>query len=111
MISSNAPAHISPVPSSNDFLLIWTPNHDARAPMNGHRHTVLACISPDGGRCWPHARRKVLVHDPAHNTDYPAVFFQGREAWIALRQSDDPVVIKGRISTGLMRVPLSWFFS
>jgi hypothetical protein len=45
------------------------------------------------------------------NTDYPAVFFQGHEAWITLRQSDDPVVIKCRMSTGLMRVPLTWLYS
>lgn len=109
--SPNAPAHLSRLPGSDDLLLVWTPNYEARAPMNGHRHTLLACVSSDGGRSWPHARRRVLVHDPARNTDYPAVFFHGRDAWIALRQSDDPIVIKGRMSTGLMRVPLAWFYS
>jgi len=109
--SPNAPAHLSRLPGSSDLLLVWTPNYDARAPMNGHRHTVLAGMSSDGGRSWPHARRRVLVHDPARNTDYPAVFFHGAEAWILLRQSDHPEVIKGRMSTVLMRVPLAWFTS
>jgi hypothetical protein len=109
--SPNAPAHLSRVPGSDDLLLVWTPNYDARAPMNGHRHTLQACISTDGGRSWPHARRKVLVDDPARNTDYPAVFVHGTEAWIAVRQSDHAEVIKGRMSTCLMRVPLSWFYS
>lgn len=109
--SPNAPAHLSRLPGSNDLLLVWTPNYHARVPMNGHRHTVLACISSDGGRSWPHARRKVLVADPTRNTDYPAVFFHGTEAWIALRQSDHAEVIKGRMSTCLMRVPLAWFYS
>lgn len=109
--SPNAPAHLSRLPGTDDLLLVWTPNYDARAPMNGHRHTVLACVSTDGGRSWPHANRKILVHDSSRNTDYPAVFFHGDEAWIALRQSDHAEVIKGRMSTGLMRVPLSWFYS
>lgn len=109
--SPNAPAHLSRLPGSDHLLLVWTPNYDARAPMNGHRHTLLACVSTDGGRSWPHARRRVLVHDPSRNTDYPAVFFHGDEAWIALRQSDHPEVIKGRMSTCLMRVPLPWLTS
>jgi len=78
--------------------------------MNGRRHTLLACVSTDGGRSWPHSRRKILVHDPARNTDYPAVYFHFEEAWIALRQSDHAEVIKGRMSTVLMRVPLEWFY-
>ncbi|MSU73451.1 MAG: exo-alpha-sialidase [Opitutus sp.] len=109
--SPSAPAHLSRLPNSDNLLLVWTPNYDARAPMNGHRHTVLACVSTDGGRSWPHARRKVLVHDPSRNTDYPAVFFHGSEFWIGLRQSDHPEVIKGRMSTCLMRVPVAWFRS
>ncbi len=106
--SPSAPAHLSRLPNSDDLLLVWTSNYDARAPMNGHRHTMLACVSTDGGRSWPHARRKVLVHDPSRNTDYPAVFVHGSEIWIAPRQSDHPQVIKGRMSTCLMRVPLTW---
>jgi len=109
--SPNAPAHLSRLPGSDHLLLVWTPNYDARAPMNGHRHTLLACISTDGGRSWPHARRRVLVHDPSRNTDYPAVFFHRDEAWLVLRQSDHPEVIKGRMSTCLMRLPLSFLTS
>jgi hypothetical protein len=106
--SPNAPAHLSRIPGTDVLLLVWTPNYHARTPMNGHRHSLLACVSTDGGRSWPHLHRKVLVHDPARNTDYPAVFYRGSEAWIALRQSDHHEVIKGRMSTGLMRVPLAW---
>jgi len=109
--SPNAPAHLSRLPESDQLLLVWTPNYDSRAPMNGHRHTLLACISTDGGHSWPHDRRKVLVHDTTRNTDYPAVLFHAGEAWIALRQSDHSGVIQGRMSTVLMRLPLSWFSS
>jgi sialidase-1 len=107
--SPSAPAHLSRIPGTNALLLVWTPNYDARAPMNGDRHTLLACVSTDGGRSWPHPRRKVLVHDETRNTDYPAVHYRGDEAWIVARQSDQPRVIQGRMSTCLMRVPLNWF--
>jgi hypothetical protein len=111
VISPSAPAHLSRLPGTNDLLLVWTPNYDARAPMNGHRHTLMACVSTDGGRSWPHSRRKILVHDPSCNTDYPAVLHRGDEVWIAVRQSDHPTVIQGRMSTCLMRVPTRWLYS
>ena len=53
------------------------------------------------------ARRKIPIHDLTRKTDYPAVYFHGEESWIALRQSDHTEVIKGRMSTSLMRVPLN----
>jgi sialidase-1 len=109
--SPNAPAHLSRLPGSDHLLLVWTPNYDARAPMNGHRHTLLAGLSTDGGRSWPHPRRKILLHDPSRNTDYPAVSFHGDEVWIVVRQSDHPEVIQGRMSTGLIRLPLRWLLS
>jgi sialidase-1 len=109
--SPSAPAHLSRIPESSDLLAVWNPHYDANEPMNGHRHILLACVSSDGGRSWPQVRRKVLVHDSSCNTDYPAVFFHGREAWITMRRSDHPEVIKGRMSTCLMRVPLPWFYS
>lgn len=109
--SPNAPAHLSRFPRSDDLLLVWTPNYHARAPMNGHRHTLLAAVSTDGGRSWPHARRKVLLHDPSRNTDYPAVLHRDGEIWITVRQSDHPEVIKGRMSTFLIRIPPAWFYA
>jgi sialidase-1 len=109
--SPSAPAHLSRIPGSSDLLLVWNPHYRATEPMNGHRHTLLACISSDGGRSWPHVRRKILVQDPARNTDYPAVFYHGNEAWIVARHSDHAEVIKGRMSSELLRVPLTWFYS
>lgn len=106
--SPSAPAHLSRIPNSSELLLVWNPHYDAAEPMNGHRHTLLACVSPDGGRSWPAERRKVLVQDPGRNTDYPAVFYHGNEAWIVARQSDHAEVIKGRMSSVLLRVPLAW---
>lgn len=108
--SPSAPAHLSRIPGTSELLLVWNPHYDATEPMNGHRHTLVACVSTDGGRSWPHARRKVLVRDRARNTDYPAVHFRENEVWITVRLSDHPEVIKGRMSTCLMRVPLSWFY-
>jgi sialidase-1 len=110
--SPSAPAHLSRIPGTNNLLLVWTSNYNAEAPMNGDRHTLVACVSTDGGHSWPHVRRKILVYDTARNTDYPAVFYHdNREVWIVVRQSDQPRVIQGKMSTCLMRVPLAWLDS
>jgi sialidase-1 len=105
--SPSAPAHLSRIPGSSELLLVWTPHYDAAEPMNGHRHSLVACISTDGGRSWPAERRKVLVEDSSRNTDYPAVFYRDAEAWIVARQSDRAEVIQGRMSSVLLRVPLN----
>lgn len=109
VISPVAPAHLSRIPGTDHLLLLWTSDFNARAGLFGARNTIMACISRDGGESWPHASRKVLVHDPEHSVDYPSVLYRGREVWITLRTSTGKGVLQGRTSTQLMRVPLSWF--
>jgi hypothetical protein len=109
VISPVAPAHISRLPGSDDLLLLWTSDYDAKAQLSGQRNTIMACVSHDGGESWPHERRKVLVHDPKHSVDYPSVLYRGDEAWITLRTSTGPRILQGQTSTQLMRVPLAWF--
>lgn len=111
VVSPVAPAHISRLPGSSDLLLLWTSSYDARAPLAGERHTIMACISSDDGRSWPHARRKVLVHDDDRSIDYPALLYRGREAWVALRVSTGRGVLGGLTSTCIMRVPIAWFYA
>jgi len=111
VVSPVAPAHISRLPGTNDLLLLWTSDYDARARLSGERHTITSCISSDGGASWPHARQKVLAHTPEHSLDYPSLLYRGNEAWITLRTSTGKGVLQGRTSTQLMRVPLSWFRS
>jgi sialidase-1 len=109
VISPVAPAHLSRLPGSDDLLLLWTSSFDVRAPLFGRRNTVMACVSSDGGATWPHVRRKLLAHDPAHSVDYPSLLYKGGEAWITLRTSTQAGVLGGLTSTQLMRVPLAWF--
>lgn len=109
LISPLAPANLTRIPGTNKLLMVWTPNYDAAAGMMGRRNTIMACISDDGGRTWPHGKRKVLIHDPARSIDYPSVMYRGDEVWISLRVSSGPGVLQGRTGTGLMRVPLRWF--
>ena len=109
LISPLAPANLTRIPGTNKLLMVWTPNYDSGAGMMGRRNTIMACISDDGGRTWPHAKRKVLIHDPARSIDYPSVMYRGDEVWISLRVSSGPGVLQGRTGTGLMRVPLRWF--
>ncbi len=109
VVSPVAPAHISRIPGTNDLLLLWTSDYDAKVRLSGDRNTISACVSSDGGASWPHARRKVLAHDPGRSIDYPSVLYRGNEAWITLRVSIGKGVLQGRTSTELMRVPLTWF--
>jgi hypothetical protein len=109
VVSPVAPAHISRLPDSNDLLLLWTSDYDAKARLSGERHTIMACVSSDGGASWPQERRKVLAHDPARSVDYPSVLYKNGEAWITLRISTGKGVLQGLTSTSLMRVPLAWF--
>lgn len=109
VVSPVAPAHLSRLPGSDDLLLLWTSDYDAKARLAGERHTIMACVSSDGGASWPHTRRKVLVHDPDHSVDYPSVLYRGAEAWITLRTSTGRGILQGQTSTQLMRVPLAWF--
>jgi hypothetical protein len=109
VVSPVAPAHISRIPGTNDLLLLWTSDYDAKVRLSGDRNTISACVSSDGGASWPHARRKVLAHDPGRSIDYPSVLYRGNEAWITLRVSTGKGVLQGRTSTELMRVPLAWF--
>jgi Neuraminidase (sialidase) len=109
VVSPVAPAHISRIPGTDDLLLLWTADYDAKARLSGERHTIMACVSSDGGASWPHARRKVLAHDLDHSVDYPSVLYRGQEAWITLRTSTGSGILQGKTSTQLMRVPLSWF--
>lgn len=109
VISPVAPAHLSRLPGSDDLLLLWTSDYDAKARLSGRRNTIMACVSRDGGESWPHDRRKVLIHDPERSIDYPSVLYRGNEAWITLRVSTGRGILQGRTSTQLMRVPLAWF--
>jgi sialidase-1 len=111
VVSPVAPAHLSRIPGTNDLLLLWTSDFNSKAGLFGERHTIMACVSSDGGASWPHARRKLLVQDLTRSIDYPSVLYRGREAWITLRISTGQGVLAGLTSTGLMRVPLSWFQS
>lgn len=109
VVSPVAPAHISRIPGTSDLLLLWTSDYDAKARLSGERHTIMACLSSDGGRSWPHERRKLLAHDPGQSLDYPSLLYKGNEAWITLRRSTGKGVLAGFTSTSLMRVPLAWF--
>lgn len=111
IISPVAPAHISRIPNTSDLLMLWTSDYDAKAPLSGERHTLMSCVSRDGGRSWPHANRKILVQDFSRSIDYPSVLYRGAEAIITLRVSSGSGILEGLTSTCLTRVPLHWFYA
>jgi sialidase-1 len=108
LTSPLAPANLTRIPGTNKLLMVWTPNYESDAPMMGKRNTIMVCVSEDGGRSWPHAKRKILLYDPDKSTDYPSVLFHQKEAWITLRVSSGPGVLQGLTGTALVRVPLNW---
>lgn len=110
VISPLAPAQVTRIPGSDQLLMVWTPNWEAAGRMMGKRNTIMAAISDDGGLTWPHARRKILLHDARASTDYPSVMHHNGEVWITLRVSSGPGILQGQTGTALMRVPLGWFF-
>lgn len=110
VISPQAPAHLSRIPDSNDLLLVWTPNYNLQENLSGRCNTIMACVSIDGEKTWPHNKRKVLIDDCEHAVDYPAVMYEGKEVWITLRYSSVSNIIEGLTSTGLMKVPLKWLY-
>lgn len=108
LTSPLAPANLSRLPGTDKLLMVWTPNYESAKGMMGKRNTIAVCVSTDGGRSWPPARRKILIHDPTKSTDYPSVLFHGEEVWITLRVSGGPGVLQGLTGTALVRVPLKW---
>ncbi len=111
VVSPVAPAHLSRIPGTNDLLLLWTSDFEVKKPLFGERHTIMACVSSDGGASWPHARRKLLVHKGDQGIDYPSVLYKGSEAWITLRKSGGRGILSGETTTDLVRVPVAWFQS
>lgn len=109
LISPLAPANLSRIPGTDKLLMIWTPNYESGAGMMGKRNTIMAAVSDDGGRTWPQAKRKILLHDLSASSDYPSVLYHNGEAWITLRVSSGSRILQGQTGTALMRVPLDWF--
>jgi sialidase-1 len=108
LISPLAPANLTRIPGTNKLLMVWTPNYEFAKGLMGRRNTIAVCVSDDGGRSWPVARRKILIHDPGKSTDYPSVLYHRDEVWITLRVSSGSGVLQGLTGTALVRVPLRW---
>lgn len=110
VISPQAPAHLSRIPDTSDLLLVWTPLYSVREHLGGRRTALMVAISKDNGVSWPHEQRKLLINDPNHAVDYPAILYRKNELWIAFRYSTTPNILKGLTSTALMKVPIEFIY-
>lgn len=108
--SPQAPSHLTRIPGTDDLLLVWTADYDATKSLGGKRKTLMACVSRDGGRSWPHAMRKVIaVADDTCQFDYPAVLYYDDTVWLSFRQHLDRPD-GHHIRSGLMQIPLRWLY-
>jgi sialidase-1 len=105
-----APASIKRMPNSSDLLAVWD-DHSGRFPyatdakdnIKG-RAPLVAGISHDGGKTWP--IRKVIEGDIHGQFSYTAIYFVGREAWIAYNAEDRTTPHLGTLR--MRRLALDW---
>lgn len=77
ILSPEAPATLTKIPSTGDLLLIWNDHFDKpeeyrlkRPPI---RNPLTVAISRDDGRTWE--RKKIIENEPGHAYCYTAVAF------------------------------------
>lgn len=110
VISPQAPAHLSVIPSTGDLLLLWTPDYNLSEHLSGKRKKIMSCVSTDGGKSWNHTNRKTIVEIPGCSVDYPAVMHMNGNVWVTFRQSSTDEISGGKTSSNLMIIPQEWFY-
>jgi hypothetical protein len=102
--SPTSPASIRQIPGSNDLLAIYN-DHSGRFPFTKAKRTPLvAAISGDGGKTWPHAR--LLEPDPDGWYCYTAIHFVGDAVLLGYCAGDSKVGGLNRLR--IRRIPLDW---
>ena len=93
--SPTGPASIKRLPGSTDLLAIFN-DHSGKFPFPKNRRTPLvAAISTDGGRTWPH--RKLIEEDPAGWYCYTAIHFTGDAVLLGYCAGDSKVGALNRL--------------
>ena len=87
--SPASPASIKRLPGSSDLLALYN-DHSGRFPFpKGKRSPLVAAISSDGGKTWPH--RKLLEDDQTGWYCYTAIHFTEDAALLAYCAGDPKV--------------------
>ena len=104
MKSPVSPASIKRLPGSPDLLAIYN-DHSGRFPFPARKRTpLIAAISRDGGKTWPHA--KLLESDPDGWYCYTAIHYVGDSVLLAYCAGDSKVGGLNRLR--IRRVSLDW---
>ena len=102
--SPNGPASIKRLPGSNDLLAIYN-DHSGQFPFPPKkRNPLVAAISSDGGKTWPH--RKLIESDPDGLYHYTAIHFVGDAVLLGYCAGDSKVGALNRLR--IRRISLDW---
>ncbi len=107
MKSPTSPASIERLPNSGELLSIFN-DHSGQFPFPKAKRTPLvAAISADGGKTWPH--RKLLEGDPDGWYCYTAIHFVDDAVLLAYCAGDSKIGGLNRLR--IRRVSLDWLKS
>lgn len=99
-----SPASVKRLPGSNDLLALYN-DHSGKFPFpKGRRSPLVAAISSDGGKTWPH--RRLIEGDPDGWYCYTAVHFVGDAVLLGYCAGDSKVGRLNRLR--IRRVSLDW---
>lgn len=101
-----APSHLTRIPDTGEYLLVWNSDCNPYEPLGGPRHTLSLAVSAGQGAQWPPERRIVLAQSGERCFDYPAVYYRGREVWVFFRLHNTGRIHVGGVSSALMKIPL-----
>jgi len=106
IVSPEAPATITRLPSTGDLLLIWNDNHEAGTPLEGRRCPLTSAISRDEADTWT-AQRNLETDDRFDYAYVSAAFPDDETALLTYWVNDRSAQ---RISLKVARVPIAWFY-